>query len=704
MSLLRDQVQELRELGVGGLAFRLKWELLLRTGLAAKLDRRPPPLAPSKQPSCEQLIRRLPFSSKAVATAVGDRVSPESLMQLFGIADDATRGRILAFGRWHADHGTPPDWSLNPLSGERWDPAVHWSRALRDEARVGDVKLTWEIGRFPHAYHLARAAAFGSANANSLAEALAAQIEDFVQRNPFGCGVHWNSSQEIVFRLMAWLFALGAFGAESPLARATSAITEALSDAAHHVERHIEYARKAVYNNHLLSEAFGLLLAAELLPAATRAERWRAKGMGLLVEQADRQFYRDGGYIQQSHNYERVAVQVYLWAIALLRASGRDAPESWRRALARATEFLYAQQNPVDGRLPNYGANDGALVSPLSGCDYQDFRPTLQAASIAARGERLYPPGPWDEEAAWFFGGEVLTSPLRNERRRSVSFPTAGFHVLRGQDESTFATLRCGTLLDRFSQVDMLHLDVWWRGQNVLTDGGSYLYNGPKKWHDHFVRTASHNTVAVDGRDQMLHHRRFKTLYWPKAKLLRFSDHPDYGLMEGEHYGYRRHPGDCVHRRTVLFVKDDLWVVVDCVSGSGTHLSRLQWLGGVYPYSYDVDAARMRLDVLGSAFEVAVVDQEGAPIVGDVAAGVDDPPRGWISRYYGEKLPAPSLVVERRGQVPLTTVSLLSGGRSEVKVSSGRWSIVTAAGANVRFRLSGGRLDDVVVERCVVDR
>ncbi|MGB8930866.1 MAG: heparinase II/III-family protein [Anaeromyxobacteraceae bacterium] len=699
MTRIRNQIQELRELGVGGLAFRLKWELALRSGLAESIERPPLPLASDARPTVEEMVRRLPFGSAGADVASRDWLTPEARERLAGLAADAARGRVLAFGRWPADHGNPPDWILNPTTGERWNPETHWSRALRDGARVGDVKLTWEIARFPHAYHMARAATHGATDANVLATALAGQIEAFVRENPFGRGVHWNSSQEIVFRLMAWLFALSVFGAESPLARVAPAIVDALSDGAHHVERHIEYARKAVYNNHLLSEAFGLLLAAELLPAAPRAARWRATGLDLLVEQADRQFYPDGGYIQQSHNYERVALQVYLWAVALLGAAGKSVPETWRSALARGVDFLHAQQNGVDGRLPNYGSNDGALVSPLTSCDYADFRPTLHAASIAARGERLYQPGPWDEEAAWFLGAKALEAPVRRAHRASVSFGETGFHVLRGADEASFATFRCGSVRDRFSQIDMLHLDVWWRGENVLVDGGSYLYNGPKKWHDHFLRTASHNTVGVDGFDQMLHYRRFKTLYWTRAKLLRFQDTASIVLAEGEHYGYQRHPGACVHRRAVLYVKDDLWIVLDRVTGQGEHKARLHWLGGPYAHAYDPVAGRMTLTLASGDFEVTVLDERGAPLVGDVVVGSEDPPRGWLSRYYGEKVPVPSLAVERHGALPFFAVSLLSGGRPAVRVSSGRWSVATANGNHVSFRVSEGCFEDIEVER-----
>ena len=311
-------------------------------------------------------------------------------------------------------------------------------------------------------------------------------------------------------------------------------------------ERHIEYARKAVYNNHLLSEAFGLLLAAELLPAAPRAARWRATGLDLLVEQADRQFYPDGGYIQQSHNYERVALQVYLWAVALLGAAGKSVPETWRSALARGVDFLHAQQNGVDGRLPNYGSNDGALVSPLTSCDYADFRPTLQAASIAARGERLYQPGPWDEEAAWFLGAKALEAPVRRAHRASVSFGETGFHVLRGADEASFATFRCGTVRDRFSQIDMLHLDVWWRGENVLVDPGSYLYNGPRRGTTHFTRTAATTRWRSTARpDAPLPSIQEPLL--DEGEVVRFEDAGSHVIAEGEHYGYRRHPGACVH-------------------------------------------------------------------------------------------------------------------------------------------------------------
>jgi asparagine synthase (glutamine-hydrolysing) len=242
----------------------------------------------------------------------------------------------------------------------------------------------------------------------------------------------------------------------------------------------------------------------------------------------------------------------------------------------------------------------------------------------------------------------------------------------------------------------MLHLDVWWRGLNVLADGGSYLYSGPATWHNHFMRTGSHNTVAIDRRDQMVHFRQFKVLYWTKAALLRFEDHADWAICEGEHYGYQRYPGRAVHRRGVLYFKDDVWIVVDWILGSGSHHARLHWLCGEFDYRYDREAGRIELATGPGPFTIDVLDEEGAPIAGDAVAGQEDPPRGWLSRYYGEKILVPSLVVEKTAELPLTFVSVLSGGTSSATVANGRWRVAHGDSA-IEFTIQGQRFGNVTL-------
>jgi hypothetical protein len=692
----RDQLQELRELGISGTIFRASWELRARAGILGQPGPAPPRLSPGS-PEARDWSRRLPFADpRAVAAAMRERLPEGAVRELLEEAQAASRGRIRCFGSKTADFGDPIDWHRNPGNGERWPSDVPWPSALRDEPRVGEVKLTWEAARFPHAYVMARAAAFSPAAAPELRAALLGQIESFLRHNPYARGLHWFSGQEIALRLMAWVFALDTLlsrGDRGP--EASVLVGDGLLAGATHIERHIAYAEKAVYNNHLIAEALALYMVGTLLPDTPGAARWRRRGRDILEEQADRQFYADGAYILQSHNYERGALLYLLWAGAVARAGGDRPARSWTAAIERGLDFLIAHQNPGDGWLPNFGANDGSLPSVLACSAFPDFRPVLQLASLATRGERLFAPGPADEAAAWFLGPSALEAPLRPPTRRSVAFSATGYVVLRGRDDGCFASFRCGSLRDRFSQIDMLHLDVFWRGRNLLVDGGSYLYNAPGPWHAHFVGTASHNTVVVDGRDQMLLFRRFKALYWTEATLLGFADAQGHAVVTGEHYGYRRHRGGCVHRRSVLFVKDDLFVVADRVLGSGRHRARLQWLGGDFPHQADEASGRLSLETPEGAFGVAVYGADGEPLPGSVARGQESPPRGWLSRHFGEKVPVPSLAVEAEGESPIVFLTVAGAGRPALeRDGAARW-LVRGAASSATFRLEDGVIADV---------
>jgi asparagine synthase (glutamine-hydrolysing) len=694
---LRDLLQELRELGWNGSIYRARREARIRLGIDALVDR--------GEPDAEALlgaarfhddvvmsdwVTRLPFAAPHDVAELRSRIPDERLRLLGQLALSATRGKILCFSRWSADFGYPIDWHMNPVTGRRWNQSLHWSASLKDQASVGDVKVTWEVGRFPQAYAFARAATFEVAPTDVLAEALEQQVRSFVSNNPFAHGVHWNSGQEVALRLMSFVFSVGAFTRlgialnEDALRALAALVTRGAFAIGQHLENQLEFARRAIYNNHLLSEAVGLVLAAWLLPRCDAARRWARIGKEILDEQSAKQVYKDGAYIQHSHNYHRVAMQDYLWACRILTAARETVPEGWRCAMERSLDFLLSHQNTADGRLPNYGFNDGALPCPLSTCDFSDFRPILQTLSVISRGERIYEPGPWDEEAAWFLGrGAVDDAPVRPTTRHSVAFRETGYYVLRGRDPRSFATFRCGSIQDRFSQIDMLHLDVWWRGHNVLVDPGSYVYNGSESWHSHFSTTASHNTVQVDGLDQMLPFRQFKCLYWTQARLLAFEDRDVSAFCAGEHYGFRRHPGACTHRRAILFGKDDLWIVVDWIFGAGRHRTRLHWLGGPYPFDDAAGAGRLTLITPDGPFTVTVLDERGAALEGEIVCGRESPPRGWLSRYYGERLPVPSLAVERSG-VPGVTISVLCAGTPEVDVRGSRWS-VRAAGSTCTF-------------------
>src|SRR5690606_14227050 len=95
-------------------------------------------------------------------------------------------------------------------------------------------------------------------------------------------------------------------------------------------------------------------------------------------------------------------------------------------------------------------------------------------------------------------------------------------------------------------------------------------------------------------------------------------------------------------------------------------------------------------------FSVTTIAGSGAPLTSDVVAGGQEPPRGWLSRYYGEKVPVPSLAAVREAPLPMTLLSVLCPGRPVIHVDHDRFDVACAA-ARVRFQIDDGRIAAVDV-------
>jgi asparagine synthase (glutamine-hydrolysing) len=582
-------------------------------------------------------------------------VSPEARAALVAEADAALEGRIRCFSRWEGDFGNPVDWHRNPRRGVSWPARVHWSKALAFEPRCGDVKLTWEANRFPHAFAMVRAWAI--TGDSRYVRGFAEQLRAWEAANPFRGGVNWSSGQELAIRAVAWCFAFNAFAGDPAFGEDDfRRLRRQLRLHGRHIARHIGFSRLAVHNNHLIGEALGLYLIGGCFPDFPEAAAWKRTGRGLLAGECLRQFRPDGGYCQDSHNYHRLALHYYLWACRLGECRGEPFPREAYETVAASAEQLAAFLEPADGRLPNWGANDGALLNPWTACDYADFRPVLSAARYLTARERAFAPGPWDEELLWLFGPEAAAAGERPYPGGSRSFPVSGLHALRA--ENGFAAFRCGSVTDRFGQADQLHVDLRRDGVEVAGDGGSYLYNDELPFHRHFMGSASHNTVTVDGCDQMLLHRRFKWLHWTRAALLDWRPAEEGGgVAAGEHHGYRRiASGPVVHRRRVLLSPDGCEVEDRLLpEGAALHAYRLHWLLGDFPFSVAAESPAGPWTIRFTLprgeegtlrLSVRVEDgSEPSPSVEAVRAVEGDRPRGWVSRYYGERSPALSVTL-----------------------------------------------------------
>ncbi len=573
-----------------------------------------------------------------------------------GAADEIQNGEFRLFGGDPRKLGIPPDWG----TGAGFVRATHWSKI--DLEAFEDIRLTWEPARFAFVFPLARA--YRLTGQAAYFEAFWRLLESWRQSSPANAGPHWVSGQEVAIRLLSLGFAWYAFAAE--LSRDPQKAADLAATIAAHAARippTISYAW-AQGNNHLLSEAAALYTTGLLFPELAGAERWKRLGRRAFLRGVAEQVFLDGGYVQHSTRYHRLALDLAVWCARLAQLHGEPFPESTVERLARLTECLAALVDGETGQASNLGHNDGTYLLPLTGAAGGDFRPTLQSGSALFLGSSLYPTGPWDELALWL----GLEAGGRGEHQGRDSFPDAGLQISRGVRSR--ATLRCARFRTRPSHSDQLHFDLWVNGMYLIRDPGTYRYKTATDWVESLASAAGHNAPVLDGREPMERASPFLWTRWAQGSLLGRWRSAN-GALEAliaEHSGYRRFGIQVL--RTVVRAGDEAWLIADDVVGGGVHAMSCCWLlpdgkGELEGNKVMVELGGLRaaLEGMGAGMKVGLY-REGRLIAGQRVRGRAEA-LGWYSPTYDALVPGVTVALGFEGRLPqrVETRIVLDGGQ-----------------------------------------
>jgi hypothetical protein len=287
------------------------------------------------------------------------------------------------------------------------------------------------------------------------------------------------------------------------------------------------------------------------------------------------------------------------------------------------------------------------------------------------------------------FGRDVLGAPTADvDPPTSAAFSAGGYFTLRS-DES-WALVRCHSYKDRQSHLDTLHVDLWWRGLNVLCDAGTYQYYTPKNpaLERYFKSTAAHNVVQIDNREPAEPVSRFLWLPWSNAHERRYEIGEQTLVFEGESRDYERSLG-VIWRRAVVCLPLGTWLIVDDLLGRERRHAVLRWHLLDSPTEFHGRACRLRTPQGDVTIEVATA-LRGESIC-ELVRGVETSNRvqGWTSRHYAQRQPAPVLEATRDGTLParfVTTIGPGEGGRPEFvenTPSGERWRVFDGPAATV---------------------
>lgn len=625
-----------RQMGIKPLFYLARYQVGLRSGWTAR----------KVEAACRQAARWSGSPSHSIILQPS-----RSSLQPFLLADaedilqqsaEIESGKVRLFG------GLPVQFSfIAPLKLPGWEKYETGQAAFPLE----DVKLTWEPARFGFIFTLLRA--YYLTGDDRLPGVFWKYFEQFSQFNPPLQGPNWVSAQEVALRLIAlcwagWIFQNSPESTEERL----SDLYRSIAAHAARIPPTLDYAR-AQGNNHLLSEAAGIYTAAAFLPDHPTSSFWRMLGWKTFHQGLADQIAPDGTYAQHSANYHRLMLDLSLWMLTVSRQIGDSFPPASLEHLAAATSWLYDLADTQSGRVPNLGSNDGAQLLPLSACSFQDFRPTLQAGSRAFLGRPAFPPGPWDELSIW------MNLPVDDVDVTSPP-PSSAIHKIRNKED--WGSIRIAHFTSRPNHADQLHVDLWWNGQPICLDAGTYRYTAPQPWNNPLSGTLCHNTITINELDQMRRVGKFLWLDWAQAYRL---SAPGINSIVAETTAWRKM--GILHRRSLTSPQPLEWLVLDellPVKSSPTcHTIFLHWLlpnapwdleDGCLTIQQDRGEISLSLQPPPGTNPTFQLIQAGRLLFGE---GEYPPHLGWSSPTYNLKIPALSFRMIINGAAPLKLTS-----------------------------------------------
>jgi hypothetical protein len=558
-------------------------------------------------------------------------LSSEDISELIESFHDLEKGTLKLFSGNKTEKAFNY-WHQNPENGFTFDPKKHWTEINEFGKGQGDIKYVWEKGRFCFLHTIIRYDHHTNSDNSRLAFSL---INSFIKNNQLNCGPHFKCSQEIALRVLNWIFALYYYRNSKSLDDSLfSLILNSIYDQTVHVRKNLSFASIAVRNNHIISEALVLYTVGTLFPWLHKSEEWKKTGKKILEREGLYQIYDDGSYLQHSHNYHRVVLQLYTWALRIAKVNDDSFSDPLINRLHSAVEFLYSMQNESTGRMPNYGANDGSWFFPLNSCAYNDYRPQIDALNVVLSNSSLYEPGKWNEDLLWFgidSGKRIKTTiNLKN----IISYKTGGYFILQSNEMKSI--IRCASFRNRPAHSDNLHLDLWYKDSNIICDRGSFSYNSSPEVISMFLPSMVHNTASVDNYDQMLKGPRFIWLYWTEAVNNNTDENEDYLLFSGaiKAFRYLKNNG-IIHQRTVKHYKYTFrWDITDKIEAFNRNIFQC-W--------------NISNDFFDLGFNFRSIDENGKVIMPEYK-------EGFFSETYGVRSVIKQVVFSSKTNIIHTTI------------------------------------------------
>lgn len=571
--------------------------------------------------------------------------------------DSLLQGKVGFFGHDPFDVGQPVNWHRDPQTGI--DAPLSFGKSLnyRDDTLVGNVKILWELGRHQHLIPLA--VAYASSGDLRYRDAVVAQIESWIEDNPYGLGIHWCSALEPALRLISWAVVHSLLALRDGEAGLFSAISEpeklgrAIYQQAWFVRHFLS--RYSSANNHLIGELTGLWVACSVFDLGEKGASWAAQAQQELEHEAMLQVYADGVNKEQACYYHLWVLEYFMFAWLVGVRSQQGFSAAFRERILAMSGFLHAV-TPLGGEPPQIGDADDGFVTRFNVAwpknAYSDVLASVDA--VFGIGAELLP-----HKAFWYALSagkipEVVKPAKLDSKTYPVVFSEGGYSVLG--NSLVHLVFDAGALgypsIAAHGHADALNVCLALDGAWWLVDPGTYAYHSDHGWRDYFRGTAAHNTLLIDGINQSEIGGPFLWTQHAHARLLGAGrDAHGNQWAEGEHDGYKRIAG--IHsRRIELDEAAGEITISDEVQGVSEHELSVH-----FHFAPDIELIQGEDSGTWLAIKpdtarklLVTVDQSWH---WEVLRGSESPMLGWYSSALGMKEPTATLRGVWQGRLPI---------------------------------------------------
>ena len=199
-----------------------------------------------------------------------------------------------------------------------------------------------------------------------------------------------------------------------------------------------------------------------------------------------------------------------------------------------------------------------------------------------------------------------------------------------------------------------LSFELFAYDKSFIIDPGAYIYTADKEMRNLFRSTRYHNTAVVDGQEQNRFNKDslFSIGQDAGVKINKWEETDNYSIIDAEHTGYRRLESPAIHRRRVLFNKEEsYWIIKDILTGDGTHEFAIYFHFAPIEVELDIGLPlAVKTRVAGANLAVIPLETEG------ISLEIFD---GWVSYRYGVKINAPVVKYIKTGHTPISFCNII---------------------------------------------